>query len=693
MRLLPPTALTHRRSGACRATRPLGRRTVGTLLASLALVLGLAACGEAPRRTSGPAAVIERLDISVRKPAFAGTGFGAVGAYEFIAGVATVRVDPAHPANAGIVDLAAAQGPDGQVRYRTDVALLRPVEAARASGTLLVEIANRGNKLALGRLADGATQADTAAQAGHGWVLRQGHTLAWIGWQGDVPLGREGQSIGADFPVARAAGAAIVGDSQEEFVFDNADRRSRAVLTYPVADAQSPRARLTVQAHAGAPATELPRSAWRFSGEREVEIDRPDGFDAGAIYTLVYPARDPRPMGLGLAALRDLTLFLQGRTAGAGTPRNPLADLPSRHAVLFGISQSGRVLRDFVWQGFNAAPAGGRVFDGAMVLIAGSRKSFVNQRFAQPGRYARQHEDHLFPGDQFPFSYATATDPVSGARDGLFARCAASRTCPKLMHLDSNLEFWQARASLVTHDGHGRPQALPDEVRVYLMGSTQHGPAAQAVAGICQQPNNPAQQGPLVRAALARLVDWVRDGRAPPASRYPLRPADLAPLDRAAIGFPDLAGLGVRFPTVMNELAVVDPTRVPYQADPARRYTALLPRTDADGHDLAAVRLPEIAVPLATHSGWGLRRAGFAEGQLCGLNGVQIPLAADAAQRQRSGDPRPSIAERYASRAAYVQAVERAGRALAAEGLLLDEDVERYVAAARREPRVAHLAP
>ena len=660
----------------------------------LTVLVLIAGCALAQRSAPSAPAVIENLVVTARKPAFDGRSFGAAGPYEFISAVATVSLDPGAPSNTRIVDLAAAAGPDGRVHYRTDVAILRPASASNASGTLLVDIANRGNKLALARLADGANQVDTAAQAGHGWLMRQGHTLVWIGWQGDVPLGKAGDTIGTDFPVARASdGSSLEGEVQEEFIFDNAATRNKAPLTYPAARSAAGTARLTVQSHVNAPVVSLPATAWRFTGEREVEIDRAAGFDGGAIYTLVYRARDPRPMGLGMSALRDVTTFLKASAPDAAGQAHPLSDLKPRVTVVLGISQSGRFLRDFVWEGFNADVQGGRVFDAAMPLIAGSRKSYVNMRFAQPGRFSRQHEDRFFPGDQFPFTYATTTDPLTGRTDGIFARCAPTGTCPKLMHLDSNLEFWQARASLLTVDGEGRPVPLPEDVRLYLMGSTQHGPAIQSTAGICQQPNNTAVQAPLVRSLFQRLVTWARDGQPPPASRYPRDMVDMAVLDRAAIGFPDLSSLGVRFPQVFNTLAVVDPARIPLQPDPQRKYQSFLPRTNADGHDRMAVRMPDIEVPLATYSGWSLRRTGFAEGQLCGLNGVQIPLAKDAAERQRQGDPRPSIAERYATRTFYVRQVQAATEQLQADGFLLAEDGARFVEAAGKEPRIGHLAP
>lgn len=670
----------------------------GLLLAAAACLTSLAGCGAPPAQAPAaapatPSSVVERLAVHIRQPAFGGQAFDGVGAYELIAGVATVRVDPRHPANREVVDLAAAAGADGAVRFQTDVVLLRPQDPARASKALIVELANRGNKLALGRLADGGNQMETAAQAGNGWPMRQGHTLAWVGWQGDVPLGQAGRSVGMQLPLATAGGHAITGRSVEEFVFDDAQPRNSVSLTYPAATLEAADAQLTVQAKPGAPATPMAASQWRYLDAQRIEITRAAGFDAGAVYSFTYTARDPRPMGLGLLALRDVSLWLKsGAADGAGQP-NPLAGIRPDVTLLFGISQSGRALRDFVWQGFNAAPGGGRVFDGAMALIAGSRKSFTNARFAQPGRYSRQHEDHLYPGDQFPFSYATSTDPVSGRTDGVFARCEASATCPKLMHLDSNLEFWQARASLITSDGLGKPLTLPADVRAYLMASTQHGPATQPAAGICQQLNNPAQQAPLVRATLARLIDWARDGRTPPVSRFPAPGAGLVAFDRTAMGFPDLSPLGVRFPAVLNALNEVDASSVPPRERADRRYIVLLPRTDADGHDLDGVRLPEVAVPLATHSGFNLRRPGFAEGQLCGLNGLMVPLAATAAERAERRDPRPAIAERFATRSAYVQRVQAAADALRVEGLLLDEDVRRYVERARNEPRVALLPP
>lgn len=669
-------------------------RTPAAMRRSIAwMALGalvLAGCTAAPTPPTAPAARVEKLEVKVRKPAFAGASFGSTGTYEYVAAVATVRLDPRHAANRAIVDVEKAVDADGYVRYQTDVVLLRPAQADKASRVLVFDVANRGNKLALGRLNDGATQFETAAQAGNGWAMRQGHALLWVGWQGDVPLGDAGTTVGTRFPVATERGQAITGTSLEEFVFDDTAAVSNAKLTYPAATPDPAKAVLTVRARPDAPATVLAASAWRYASAGEIVITRAAGFDGGAIYQFTYEARDPMVMGLGFAAVRDVVAFLKSDARDADGRVYPLADMRPEVTVALGISQSGRFLRDFVWMGFNAAPEGGRVLDGAMPVISGSRKSFTNARWAQPGRYSRQHEDHFFPGDQFPFSYATSTDPVSGRTDGIFARCREGNTCPKTMHVDSNLEFWQARASLVVTDGAGRALALPDDVRAYLMASTQHGPSSKPEAGICQQLNNPANQSTAVRALMKALIDWSRSGKAPPASRFPtLAGSALVPPTRAAMGFPDLSPLGVNFPTVINGLTVVDHGVVPPRPDPAKRYEVLVPRTDADGHDVAGVRLPDVEAPLATHSGWGLRKAGFAEGDLCGLNGVYVPFAATAAERNAKRDPRPSVAERYPTRDAYAQRVKAAADRVVADGFMLEEDVARWVQRAREDPRVA----
>jgi len=655
-----------------------------------ALLAGLAGCAQMPAPGAAPA-VVEQLLVRERGPAFGGGAFGEAGPYERVVAQAQVALDPAHPANRAIVDAAAAASPDGKVRYKADVVILRPRDSTKASGTWVIEVANRGRKLMLEIVNGGSLQADRAEEAGTGWLMRQGHTLLWVGWQGDIPADPTGKTVGMVLPVATQGGQPITGTAFEEIVFDAPGTRGTLPLSYPAVSLDPSMAELTVRARPEAPPTAIAAAQWRYKDASAIEFDRPAGFDAGAIYQFRYTARDPRPMGLGMAALRDVVSHLKtGLPDAAGQP-GPLADLKPKATVAIGISQSGRFLRDWVWQGFNAGPGGRRVFDGMVATIAGSRKTYTNVRWAQPGRYSRQHEDHFFYGDQFPFSYATTTDPLSGRSDGLLARCTADSTCPKVFHLDSGLEYWQGRAGLVVTDGAGRDIALPDDVRVYLMSSTQHVSARNATSPICETPINPAQQQPVYRALLTRMAQWVRDGKAPPASRHPsVREGTLVPPTAAAMGFPDLSPLGMTLPAP-NLLTVTDHGTFPARPDPARAYTVLVPKTDGDGNDMAGIRLPDVAVPLATYTGWNRRKAGFAPGQLCGLDGSSLPFAATAAERAARRDPRQAIAERYASREAYLARVRAAVQRLQSEGLMLDEDARRWMDEAAKDSRIAVL--
>jgi hypothetical protein len=644
----------------------------------------LAACA-GPGGTGSPAARVERLEIVSRGPAFDGKVFDEAGVYEKIVAIAHLRIDPRHPANRAIVDLDKAPTDGGWVKYDTDLILLRPRDPARSSRVLLLDIPNRGGTLGLDMVNEAS-----AHGAGNGFLMRRGHTLAQIGWQGNIGLAADGQLVGTAFPVARQDEQPITGTSVEEKIFDDIKPGGTMDLAYAAASGSQEGAVLTVRAHGSATPQVLPASAWRYQSPTQIEIVRARGFDAGAIYQFQYEARDPLVMGLGMAAVRDVTSHLKsGLADGAGQP-NPLADIKPEVTLALGVSQSGRFLRDLIWQGFNADPRGGKVFDGAMPLISGSRKSFVNRRFGRPERYSTQHLNHWTYGDQFPFSYAVTKDPVGGGTDGIFARCLASATCPKLMHVDSSLEFWQGRASLVVTDGAGKDIALPEGVRAYLMSSTQHMTADRATVGNCKWTNNTAQQAPAIRVLLDHLVAWARNGKEPPASRYPqIGNAMLATPQRDAVGFPDLSRIGIDYPQGLNELTVVDYSSLPPRPDLDKRYQVLVPLADADGHDIAGIRLPDVEVPLATYTGWNLRRRGFAEDQLCGLNGLSVPFAPNP----RAGDPRRALSQRYATRLEYAKAVALAARALRDDGLLLDEDVSRFIERAKAEQRVGAQTP
>jgi hypothetical protein len=625
-------------------------------LLALALCLPLAAQAQVTKfEPTGPA-----------EPAFGGREFGAAGRYERLTGRATIAVDPADPRNAIIADIALApRNAQGRVEAVADVVILRPAEAARGNGTLLVEAPNRGRKLALPLFND-APDDERKGDPGNGFLYEHGFTLAWVGWQGDFRPA-DGQLAIA---VPRLAG--VTGEVREEQVFDHA--RSPAIMPLHWAPADQPDARLTVRAGWDGPRRSPADLAFRFT-PAGIEITRPAGFGSSAFYELVYTAKDPAVLALGFAAVRDVASFLR-HEAG---PENPLAGRLQR-SLGFGVSQSGRFLRDFLYLGFNEDTAGRAVFDGLLPHVAGSRRIFLNTRFARPDKAPRHLQDPAWPADAFPFAYQETRDPFSGARDGLLKRCTLSNTCPRVMQTDTEYEWWGAHASLlVTDPADGHHLDLPIGVRAYMVTGAPHfampGDAVRRL-DICAMPINPTHAGPPERALLVALEAWVRDGTAPPASRTPTRAAGtLVPPARAVPEIPGLPFTGMHVPVGVLDHAVLPPREI-------GRYPVFAPLADPDGMAVAGIRQPALAAPRATWTAWNPRPEGFGAGLLCPLQGSVLPFAATAAERRAAGDPRPSIEERWPTPEARVAAVREAAGRLVAERLLLPADAEAAVQAA-----------
>lgn len=625
------------------------------------------------------AAQVTRFDLTgPPRTAFAGQSFGAVGRYETLTARATIALDPADPRNAVIADLALApRNAAGRVEAVAEVVILRPAEPSRGNGTLLVEAPNRGRELVGQLYNEGpANGLLLDRDAGNGFLLRQGTTLAWVGWQADIPPGEgRGAGLRLEAPVVPD----VTGRAREEFLFENTTSPATVGLTYPAAHRQD--ATLTVRAHAG-DARQTPADLrFRFLDARRIEITRPAGFDAGALYEFLYTARDPTVQGIAFAALRDVAAFLRRETSDA----NPLARegrVTVDRAILHGVSQSGRFVRDFLYLGFNEDARDGQVYDAMLPHIPGTRRTFTNVRFAQPGRNPTPHGDRLFPADQFPFAYAVTEDHLTGRRDGLLLRCRLGNTCPRIMETDSEYEFWGARASLLVTDTRGEHLDLPPEVRAYALTGHPHFAAADAVASQgdrCALPVNPLHAGAPLRALLVAMEAWMRDGIEPPASRYPMR--SQGTLVEPAGLYPTIPGLGYR--GTHGPAQLVDNDVLP----PVVRgeYSVRVPRVDADGNAIGGLRVPAVEVPRATYTGWNPRAKGFAPGALCTNTGAVLPFAATRAEREAAGDPGPSLEERYPTPDDYVAAVRASAGRLAEERLLLREDVEAIMAAARAD--------
>ena len=632
------------------------------------ITLGLALVAAAflgPVVAADASAQVTRIDFQVvESPAFGGESFGSIGQYERIRGVAYGEVDPKDVRHRGIVNLDKAPlNARGRVEYSTTVEIHRPIDLERWNKAIYHIVPNRGR-----------------ASAGDAVFREMGFAIAQVGWQGDLTA--TDTNIVPFLPIAKYLnGSSVVGPAVEEFILNDEEPVSEVDLTYATAALVPAMGTFTVRAKQGAPRVTLEDAAWSYTSERQIRINRPSGFDGGAIYELIYLAKDPIVMGLGFAATRDVISFLRYEiTDGQGNP-NPLMSvgLPST-SISLGRSQSGRFLRDMLYLGFNEDVAGRIVFDGMHPNIAGSRKTFTNYEFSQPGRWQKQHEDHFFPGDQFPFTYATVYDPIRDRADGLQVRCSASNTCPKIIHSDGEAEIWQARSSLIVTDPMGEHVDLPDNVRAYLIAGTRHGggPGVHAEpppgAGICQNLNSPIPLAQIRRALTVALYEWVVDGTEPPPSRFPTVALGTLVLP-TSVGFPnipDVTFTGSHNPLRRNNYN----TLPPLQGD---GYAVLAGRVDPDGNMIAGIRHPNLSVPIGTYTGWNLRREGFAEGAQCGGAGSFIPFAADAAEQQAAADPRLSIEERYPTHDTYVSAVALAAERLVHERLLLQRDADAIV--------------
>jgi hypothetical protein len=622
------------------------------------------------------AKVVKFEIVRVESPAFEGRTFGAVGTYDRIIARATIAVTPGDPHNSVIVDLdRVPHNVRGEVKAVADVEILRPTVAANGNRRLFYEVLNRGGKLGLALFNDNPAVINDlakASDAGNGFLMNRGYTLVWSGWQGDITPG--GGRMTFSPPIVPD----VTGLAREDFIFDHTDNPASATLSYPAADLDAAHARISVRQREADPRATPAGLEVKFESPTRISILRPEGFDAGAIYEFIYTAKDPKVMGLGFAATRDIVSFLRNETADAAPTANPVAGQID-HAIGFGLSQSGRYLHDYLYLGFNTDEDGRIVFDGLMPHISGAKKTFTNYRFSQPGRSPYQHADMLYPGADFPFTYPVITDTLTGKSDGLLARCLAAGNCPKIIKTDSELEFYQQRASLIVTDTQGNALAMPDNVRLFLLSNLQHYALANAkseMAKTCAYPTNPLNAGPSVRALLVALDEWISNGTLPPGSRYPDRAgATLVPAAIDEVGFPRIAGFA--YPSRIAQPTALKSEEMPPSKGAA--YPVFVPKADADGRDLAGVRLPTLEAPAATHTGWNLRKSGFGEGELCDNNGAMIPFATNREERLKNNDPRPSMAERYPKPGDRTAAIAKAAQQLVRDRLLLEDDAKLFV--------------
>jgi len=647
------------------------------------------------------------IQVLTRATAFGGYSFPGVGQYEAITGIAIGEVDPNDPKNALITDIQLApRNANGTVSYQHNFYILKPIDLSKGNHKMMYEPPNRGGKTyqTLNRTPDGTndpgalTEAAFPGELANSFLWTRGYTTVWSGWENNLGA-LSGLTATASFPIAHTVyndpTTTITGPGYEYIVSPGATY----TLAYPAASSsQDPAsATLTHRIHLDDNPDVVPASGWAYTDSTNTKIKLTSGnFVANDIYEFSYVAKNPTVNGLGFAAIRDFNSFLRYAAADESDPPvpNPLAGDVTRIYTETS-SQPARTLNDFTHLGFNQDESNRKVFDGMMQWIGAGDGINMNYRWSQTKRTERNRQEELYLEGLFPFANQTAFDPISGQTDGRYNKCTATHTCPLATEFYSANEYWVKAGSLMSTDPTGTFD-LPDqpEARVYLLASKQHGGAGNpASKGLCQQFLNPLDSAQVQRALWEDLDQWSTQGVPPPPSRVPrLDDGTLVPPppvgDGLYVGIPGVTYTALkttryRFNYGPNFYATGIPTinppvgGPPYEDNPLNGpiYPSFVPKVDSDGNDIAGIRLPELTVPLATYTGWGLRSGVWANDG-CEASGQYIPFKATKAARIAAGDPRPSVEERYPSFAMYRAKVMNAIDNLVKDRLMLCEDTQ-----------------
>jgi hypothetical protein len=644
---------------------------------------------------SSPASArVERIEILSREAFAAGAEFGHAGSYEKLRGRAFFVLDPDAAANGPIADLKLApRNNRGLVEFSAEFLLLRPADVSRRNGTLLYEVNNRGNIGIFRQLNEAPSHNDptTTADAGNGFLLRNGFTLVWSAWAPDVVTTPGDNRLVLHPPIATKSGMPITGKVAYELIVD--EPRVTARFTGNLGTAYAPAnegaldATLSERDRPEGERRPISRAAWSFVAPGEdapaIEITLDGGFKPGQIYELTYTARDPMVVAAGMAGIRDLMSYLRHKPL-AGTP-------PPQASMIFGISQSGRLIQTMLLRGLHVDEDGRPVFDGAFIHVAGGGKGGFDYRFAMPTRHFSVLEDHIYPTDFFPFSTATSPDPVTGIEGSVLDRARALGAVPKLFYVNNSSEYWNRAASLIATDPAGLRDLKPaPEARIYLIAGAQHYVGNLRDRGIFANCVNTLNHYRVMRALMLAFDRWVRDGVEPPPSTYP-RIADgtLVTIAEHAEAFPRIPGFrlpeGNLRPPRLDLGSRFETDRIADEVPPiaGKPFETLVPKPDADGLDQGGIALPEVLAPLGTRTGFNTRNsaAGFpwATGR---WDGSFVPFPRTDAEQQASGDPRPSVQARYPNRTVYEAKVRSAAADVVGRGFLLPEDVDALVAEA-----------
>ncbi len=603
-------------------------------------------------------AELSRIEITSRVSVLDGKSFGLAGPYEKLSGKAYFALDPTAAANSRIADLdKASRDEQGRVLFSADVFILQPKDVSRGNGVALFDVPNRGRKMLLGTFNHATASADprTEADYGDGFLLRQGYTLIFLGWQFDAP--RRPGLLALDAPPVAVSGrvftafTADAAGTTHEFDGDGYYTARR----YTPADLASPANQLTAREGQLGTRSVIARDQWQL---QPGGVSLQSGFEPGNTYEVTYETKSGFVAGTAFAAFRDFAAYV--KRAPATSP------VSARYAYVFGASQDGRFLRDFLYQGFNQDEHGGRAFDAVMAHIAGASRGDFNVHFASPSGLA------AFTATRFPYLDAPQFDPITGTTDGLLSHLSPETT-PRIVYTNTSTEYWGGgRSAALTHTTlDGREDAVvPDNIRIYQFSGTQHTPSLAGTANrLTVNDSNPNDYAWGLRALLTALDRWVREGAVPPPSRHP-NLADGTLVAQKSLVFPAIPG-------VPSPLRIPGGFRSDLEGGPAAHpLPFLVPQVDADGNEMGGIRFPEIAVPLGTYTGWNFRNPSIgAPGEIYPLIGTYSPFAPTRSAREKTGDPRLSIEERYAGRSAYLGQAAEAAIKLIQEGYVLREDL------------------
>ncbi len=649
----------------------LQRRILGVIILALCAALAPTAMR----------AEVTRVEISSKQDVLGGKSFGTVGPYEKLLGKIYFAIDPNNPHNKIIVDLdKAPKNAQGKVEFSADIFIIRPKDPSHSNGSVIFDIPNRGGKSVLSSFnrAKGSADPTTEEEFGDGLLMREGYTVISIGWEFDItprpglvllkapPVLENGKPITGWLPIPNQPWF-IPNKKADSYHYTTGYYTS----AYPPLDPKNPEYRLTERPTIVSFPHLIPREDWQFgkveNGQLVADVDwvtMKGGFKPGMVYQLAYETTDPGVAGVGFAAVRDLAASVKYGT-------DPI--VKGKYVYTFGGSQVGRWQRHFIYEGFTIDEQGRKAVDALFIQTGGTGLGSFNERWAQADELGSYNQT------KFPIRYEMMVDPVTGKRDGLGARIPAGME-PKIMEVDTESEYYdRGRVDSLRHVSMDGGTDLPDppNVRIFLLSGARHGSGAWPPTQIESQqlPDDPLEYRFAQRALLEDLDAWVKKGVEPPPSLHPLV-SDHTAVPLAELRFPNVPG--VQWPT-----HVPGGFRNDLGAEPTSVLPFLLPQVDKDGNITSGLRLPEQSVPLGTYGGWAFRSESYGQmDNLVSMAGSYIPFAKTKEDREKAGDPRLSLAERYQSRADYMKRIEDAANKMAEQRYVLQEDVPTIVKAA-----------